>query len=56
MLKKISSTINDINQAMLDGTEFIIKDRAERLIQFLKQKVKLSLNVGQPQATDKIFG
>ena len=34
MLKKNSSTTGDMYEVMLDGTEFIITVRAERLTQF----------------------
>ena len=34
VLKKISSTIGDMYEVMLDGTEFIITVRTEQLIQF----------------------
>ena len=51
MLKKIStcSTIGDMYQVMLDGTEFIITVRAEGLIQFEKE----SENESESRSTSK---
>ena len=56
ILKKISSTAGDLYQVMLDGTEFTITVRGERLTHFMHLETESETeNRPTPKQTNKRF-